>query len=267
MGKALEFSFILLCLSGLANCSSTEAEIDPNATVSGFCGNWAKAACSNETVLACSGAAKIDATLTDACLRSQQRFCEGLVPSKGYSSLRVTQCLNAVQNAYKDARLSADEIATVRHLGAPCNHLIKGSQRAAESCTADNDCNTLDNYLCVMKSGHGSCQIPTVVDNGTSCAAPDAACNAGFYCSGGDDPNCVQSKAEGKTCAADFECATGLVCAPDSSKCSELVSPDSCMHDAECASNVCDIPVNSDSGRCVSAITLSSSTGICEDLR
>jgi hypothetical protein len=267
MGKALKFGVILLGLAGISGCSSTETAVDPNATVSGFCGNWAKAACSNETVLACSGAAKVDASLTDACVMSQRSFCESLVPQTGYSSLKATQCLNAIQAAYQDARLTADEVLTVRHLGEPCNHLIKGPQRAAESCTSDDDCDTVDNYLCVMKSGHGSCQMPTVVANGTSCAEPDAACNPGFYCSAGDDPNCVQSKAEGKTCSADFECATGLVCDPDSGKCAAKVSAESCSQDDECATNVCDIPVNSSSGRCVSAITLSASTGICEDLR
>ncbi|HET7539646.1 MAG TPA: hypothetical protein VFK05_07235 [Polyangiaceae bacterium] len=267
MGNRLGFGCILWVLSAISGCSSTETVFDPNASVSSFCGNWAKAACSDETVLACSGAAKVDAALTDSCVTSQRLFCEGLVPRTGYSSLKATQCLNAVQAAYKDARLSAEEVLTVRHLGEPCNHLIKGPQRAAESCSKDDDCNTLDNYLCVMKGGQGSCQIPTMVDNGTSCAAPDAACNPGFYCSGGDDPNCVQSKALGKTCSADFECAAGLVCDSDTNKCSARVSPESCSKDDECATSVCDIPVNSSTGRCVSAITLSASSGICEDLR
>ena len=265
IGKRLEFGFIFLCLAGTFGCSSTENAVDPNATVSGFCANWAKAACSNETVLACSGAAKVDANLTDACVTSQRIFCERLVPSKGYGSLKASQCLSAVRDAYRDARLTAQEVETVRHLGEPCNHLIKGPQRQAESCTQDQDCDTLHDYLCVVKGGRGSCQVPSLVANGTSCAAPDSACNPGFYCTGGDDPNCVQSKALGKPCTADFECVTGLVC--DGDECSERVSPESCSADDECATGVCDIPVNSSSGRCVSALTLSSSSRVCEDLR
>src|SRR6478609_2805059 len=143
MGKSLGFSFILLCLSAIGGCSSAETAFDPNASVSSFCGNWAKAACSNETVLACAGADKVDADLTDSCAISQRLFCERLVPHEGYSSLKATQCLNAVQAAYKDARLSAEEVLTVRHLGEPCSHLIKGPKRAAESCATNNDCNTL----------------------------------------------------------------------------------------------------------------------------
>lgn len=263
--QSLKFSFVLLGWLGAVGCSSTEGAPDPNATVSGFCGNWAKAACSSAVVLACSGADKVDASLTDACVMSQQIFCEGLLPIKGYSSQKASQCLNAVQKAYADARLTADEILTVRHRGDPCNHLVKGPQGEGESCAKDDDCDTLQNYLCVMKSGEGSCRIPTVVPNGDSCAAPGAACNPGYYC--GVDEACVQTKAVGKTCAADFECATGLVCDPDSSKCVAKVSPESCTKDDDCTTNVCDIPVNSTSGRCVSAITLSSTSGICEDLR
>jgi len=262
-GKGLKFSFVLLCLLGVGGCSSTEDLPDPNATVGGFCGNWAKAACSNAVVLACSGAEKVDATLTDKCVRKQQLFCEGLLLAPGYSSQKASQCLGAVQNAYSDARLSATEIATVRHRAEPCNHLIKGPKAEGESCDVDDDCDTIKNYLCVKKSGVGSCRIPTVVANGTSCSAPDAACNPGFYC--GVDESCVQSKAVGKTCTEDFECLTGLVC--NANKCTEKVSPDECMKDEDCATNVCDIPVNSDSGMCVSAITLSASSGVCEDLR
>jgi len=265
MGKRQQFSFILLCLLGAGGCSSTETAVDPNATVSGFCGNWAKAACSSAVVLACSGAEKVDSELTDACVMSQRVFCEELLPSRGYSSQKATQCLDAVQTAYKDARLTAEEIATVRHRGDPCNHLIKGAQGAGESCASDDDCDTLKNYLCVLKNGEGTCQIPTLVENGDSCSAKGAACNPGYYC--GVDEACVQSKLVGKKCAADFECATGLVCDPDSAVCTARVSPDSCTKDEDCTTNVCDIPVNSSSGRCVSTITLSASSGICEDLR
>ncbi len=47
-----------------------------------------------------------DASLTDACVMSQRVLCEGLLPAKGYSSPKATQCLNAVQEAYKDVRAS-----------------------------------------------------------------------------------------------------------------------------------------------------------------
>ena len=132
-----------------------------------------------------------------------------------------------------------------------------------DDCASDDECDTVQNYLCVVKSGKGTCQIPTVVANGTSCSAPGAACNLGFYC--GVDEACVQSKAVGKSCDADFECATGLVC--DTNKCTERVSAEKCTDDKDCTTNVCDIPSNSSEGRCVSSVTLAASTSICESLR
>lgn len=263
MGQGRKFSFVLLCLLAAGGCSSTEDAPDPNGTVSGFCGNWAKAACSSATVLACSGEDKLDADLTDKCVMSQRVFCEGLLPDKGYSSAFASQCLNAVQKAYSDGKLEADEIATVRHRGEPCNHLIKGSKDKGESCTRDDDCDTLQNYLCVFKSGEGSCQIPTLVEAGKSCSAAGEACSPGYYC--GVDEACVEVKSEDDKCTDTFQCDTGLECVSD--KCVPRVSPASCMADTDCPSNVCDIPVSSSTGRCVSRITLASSTGICEDLR
>lgn len=264
MRQGLKFSFLLLCLMSTAGCSSAEAT-DPNATVSGFCENWAKGACSHDVVLTCVGADKISDTLIDNCVIRQRGFCEDLLPDTGYSSRYASECLNAVKAAYSDARLTASEIATVRHRGAPCNHLIKGPRRAGESCNSDDDCDTLEKYLCVVKSGEGSCQIPTVVPNGDSCAAPGAACNVGYYC--GVDEACVQRKAVGKDCAADFECATGLVCDSDGNTCTARVSAENCTKDEDCTTNVCDIPATASEGRCVTSITLAASTGICENLR
>lgn len=263
MGQGLKFSFVLCFLLGTGGCSSTEMEPDPNATVSGFCGNWAKAACSDSVVLACSGADKVDAALTDHCVLSQRDYCETLLPPKGYSSQFATQCLNAVKAAYSDGKLDADEIATVRHRGAPCNHLIKGAQAAGDLCGSDDECDTLKNYLCVFKSGEGRCQIPTLVDAGKSCSALGATCSTGYYC--GVDEACVESKGEGDKCTDTFQCDTGLECT--ASKCVARKAPTSCTQDQDCPSNVCDIPAMSDSGGCVSKITLAFSTGLCENLR
>jgi len=222
-------------------------------------------ACSANVVLACSGAAQIDGTLTDACVMSQRAFCEGLTPAKGYSSQFASQCLNAVKTAYSDGRLTALEIATVRHRGDPCNRLIQGKQGTGESCSSDDDCNTVKNYRCALKSGEGSCQIPTVIDNGDSCAAPGATCHDGYYCGVGE--TCTPSKPVGKDCTADFECATGLDCDPNRATCAARASAERCAKDDDCTTAVCDIPVASTEGRCVASITLAPSVGICEDLR
>ncbi len=258
----MKLSFILLGLAvGLGACSSKD-QPDPYATVAEFCTEWGKAACTNEAVQRCNGVDASTETLTNACVASQEAFCQGLLPATGYSSKNAGQCLSAVQAAYSDGKLTALEIATVRHRGAPCNQLIKGAQSEGETCTVDDDCDTLGGYLCLSKAGAGTCQIPTIADNGTSCEAADKTCNPGFYC----DSNCIESKAVGGKCAEDFECATGLVCNPDTLKCAAKVSATACRADSECTTNVCDIPMGAETGRCVSTITLSSSTGICADL-
>ena len=255
---------ILLCLLGcLGGCSGSDEDAGPYATVSSFCTEWGKAACSAAAVTACSGTDSATQALTDACIDSQKAFCKTLVPSASYSPMRAEQCVTAVRNAYSDGRLTALEIATVRHRGNPCNHLIKGAQDKGDSCTRDDDCDTVNDYLCVSKSGEGSCQIPALVDNGTSCAAPEATCNPDFYC--GVDESCVQTKAVGKACTATFQCATGLDC--ETGTCVARVSQQDCTEDADCTTNVCAIPVGADTGRCVSSIILAPSEGVCEALR
>lgn len=259
----MKLSFVLLGLAvGIGACSSKD-EPDPYATVGQFCLAWGKAACTGTTVSDCVGDDATD-MLTQACVTTQAAFCEGLVPSTGYSSTQAVTCLNAVQAAYSDGRLTATEIATVRHLGEPCNHLIKGAAAKGGSCTVDNDCNTLDNYECIIKSGDtGTCQIPVVVANGNACDAPDATCNTGYYCDG----NCVQKRVSG-SCTADVQCDPALICDPDTMKCIAKVDPKSCTLDSDCVNgSVCDIPAGSTSGKCLKTIQLSPSESICLDLQ
>ncbi len=262
----MKIIIIALGLLVAAGCSSKDESPDPNGTVDLFCSNWGKAACSPTVVANCSGTDSTSLTdaLTHACIESQRSFCEGLVPD-GFSSAQAKSCLDGVAQAYSDATLSALEVATVRHRGPPCNHLIKGPALAGEACNSDDDCNTLQNYLCVQKSGVGSCEIPMVVDNGTSCTAANAACNPGFYC---DGDNCVQSKAADGKCADNFECGAGLSCDADTKKCAVRVDQKECTSDDDCtAKHVCDIAAGAKTGTCVTSIILTSTDKLCEDLR
>jgi hypothetical protein len=261
-------AFLLGFVACLAGCSAKDSS-DPYATVSEFCAAWGKAACNSTVVRDCSGMTTT-AALTEACVEKQQAFCEGLVPNSGYNSAQAQRCLDAVGAAYSGAALTGDQIATVRHLADPCNHLIKGPKAEGDSCTQDNDCNTLKNVLCVMKSGAGTCVVPTVVANGTSCSAPAAACNPGFYC---DGDNCVQSHAVGGKCGADYECANNLTCADAgdagaaTGKCATRVDPSMCSADSDCMTGACDITGTSTTGECVDLITLSHAENVCQDLR
>jgi hypothetical protein len=266
----MKSSAIFLCLVAcLASCASKVTDPDPNATVPGFCEGWGKAACSATVVSHCLGIDPGDVTadLTSSCVTSQQKFCEQLVPP-GYVSTQATDCLSAVQKAYSDGTLTSSEVATVRHLGGQCDHLIKGPQSEGDSCTTDNDCDTVDNFVCVMKRGIGACAIPKIVDNGTSCKAAAATCNPGFYC----DNNCVQSAAADEDCAHDYECANGLSCDltadAGTGKCVAAAPPSKCSSDDDCpAPKFCDIPAGGDTGSCVSAITLTPDAAMCETLK
>jgi hypothetical protein len=263
-------AFLLGLVTCFAGCSAKD-QGTPYPTVPEFCAAWGKKACNSLVVNHCSGM-NTTAELGDACAQSQQVFCEGLVSAHaGYSSVQAQTCLDAVGRAYSDATLTAAEVATVRHLGDPCNHLFKGSQAVGETCAEDADCDTLHNVQCVLKGGSGTCAVPTIVANGTSCAAPGAACMPGFYC---DGDNCVQSKAIGGKCTATFECATGLECTGldedagvTTGKCTARVSQTACTADGDCTTNVCDIAAGSTTGMCVNAIILSPTDGVCGDLR
>ena len=264
-------AFLLGFLACVSGCSSKD-NADPYGTVSEFCEAWGKAACNTTVVNHCSGMTTTT-ELTSACVLKQQVFCESIVPSAGYSSAQATTCLDAVKAAYSDAALDGAEIATVRELGAPCNHLIKGPVAMGGACTQDTDCDTVHNVLCVMKSGVGACVIPTLVANGTDCSAPAAACNPGFYCDAVNSGACVATHGLNKTCAGNYECSEGLTCtgadatAGTAGKCTMPVDPDMCMADTDCTSGVCDITSGSTTGSCTDQIILSHAESLCGDLR
>ena len=253
-------AFLLGFVACLAGCSAKEAS-DPYPSGSDFCQAWGKAACNSQVVKVCSGMTTTSA-LTDACVVKQQTFCQNHVPTVGYSSAQAQTCLDAVSRAYSDATLTGPEITTVRELGDPCNHLIKGPAAVGDSCNQDNDCDTVNNVLCVMKSGVGTCVVPKVVPNGTDCSAPEADCQPGFYC---DSSNCVQAHAVGKACTADFECAEGLACS--ASQCTTRVNPGMCSTNTDCTTGVCDITGTDTTGTCVDEITLARAESLCGDLR
>ncbi len=264
-GLRMKFSVICLGLAvALGACSAKDQPADPYATVAGFCEGWAKVACNSTVVKNCAGVDTQTDELTQGCIASQATFCEGLIPTAGYSSEQASVCLAAVRSAYADGKLSAADIAIVRHRGEPCNHLIKGPQDKDGDCTTDDDCDTLKNYVCVLKGSAGSCEIPTVVDNGDSCKALDAACKDGHYCDTGS--HCVQSSDVGDACTDTYECLSGLDCDADTQKCAERVDPAKCMADGDCVSGVCDIASGASTGKCVSQITLTQTDSLCGDL-
>lgn len=256
MKLSFVFLGLVICVGA---CSSKEEAPDPYATVGQFCLAWGQNACTPEAVLACAGDST--AASTQKCVSSQETLCEHLVPTTGYSSTQALTCLNAVRTAYSDGKLSAMEIAIVRHRGDPCNHLIKGPQGVGETCNTDDDCDTLQNYQCVVKPDKSTCQIPKAVAGGKSCTGDDVICEDGNYCNG---RNCVAFTDLGDSCTGDVECGPGYVCDPDQAVCTAKVSANKCTSDSDCTSDAaCDLPA----GKCLKNIQLSPSEMLCQDLQ
>lgn len=232
-------------------------------TANSFCKAWGTAACNASVVDACG------ADEAEACVTSQQSFCLDLLPY-GYDPKYAQECIDAVEAAYADADLSAEELAVVLQLAAPCDRLIKGAGEAGATCAEDTDCNTLVDLRCVIKAGQseGTCQVPVEVGGGDRCSGADQVCAAGYYCSGN---NCIAHKEVGEECASDDECSPENRCTATVDAAGECVErldeAEPCTADAECQSNLCAMARGATEGVCVSDIRLSAVIPLCQDLR
>lgn len=256
-------------------CSGKKGPADAQfADVQSFCAEWGNRACNDQVVSRCAAENK------DACVTAQQSFCESLVPDGQYSATTATACLDAVQAAYSDAVLTADERDTVRQLGAPCDKIISGSTGKDGECTTDGDCNRDVDLACVKKAGAttGKCEKPTVVGGGISCAGADVTCDEGFYC---DGSHCVEAVGEGAACSAsvpckaDYQCLTGAGTPAGSSADAGAESGTcqarkktggACETDTDCLSRICTPRVSSTTGVCAEQIILTPSEPVCVDL-
>jgi hypothetical protein len=255
----------------LAACSSDEEGPKPDnalRTEQGFCQEWAKRACNSRVVSACS-------STKEGCLDRQSNYCEGLIPS-GYSSVNAEDCLEAVESAYANAQLSAEDIDVVVKLGGACSHLIKGPRSEDESCTDRYQCDTVHGFECVIKPGQesGTCVLPHVVAGGFECAAADTSCEVGFYCRVIEDDGenvsiCAGARDEGQSCSADEMCGDAAFCEKQSGEtegvCTEkLADREECVRDEECLSGYCLLDLATP--QCVSSITLTIQASACNDL-
>src|SRR4029077_16765067 len=127
-------------------------------------------------------------------------FCRSLVPDASFSDAHADACLGAVSDAYADASLRDEELATVLRLGAPCDQLLTGPKDRGESCTTRRDCDASSGFDCLKKgdASKGTCQIPEEVGGGRDCSAAQKVCTTGFYC---DGDHCVEGKDVGEDCA------------------------------------------------------------------
>jgi hypothetical protein len=227
-------------------------------TRSEFCEDWGQAACSKETVSACQ------AGNTEDCAHSQEELCRALVPAAGFSDARGDACIDAIDAAYADAELDADELATVLRLDPPCDQLWVGPKAEGEACSSRRDCDSASGFDCVKKADadRGTCQVPREVGGGRDCSAARAVCEPGFYC---DGSHCVEGKAAGDDCAIDAECASGAFCDEDGACRARLDVDEPCTADAQCASGIC-YEFEGETV-CTDRVVLSRSEPICSDLR
>jgi hypothetical protein len=264
-------AFTVLALVSACSSSNTDHKLD---TAEGFCSEWASKACNDRVWQACG------ATSADACIATQQTFCESLVPSSKYSPAHAKDCLNAVGNAYKDGTLSADERDTVLRLQNECAQVLSGPGGEHSACTTDSDCNRNDGLSCVQKTNApGKCEKPVQVSGGHDCSAPEALCEVGFYC---DGSHCLAGNNTGGECSPSIPCDPSAHCvagaAPASGDGGTTTSTGtstcvaradqggSCSTDDDCISRICSI--GAAGGKCLAtAPPLAASDQICTNLQ
>lgn len=249
-----------LVLALVAACSSSKSRSgNAYGTEEQFCQAWGKAACNSSVVSACAAAS------VESCVEKQATFCLGLVPPN-YASKNAKTCIDKVKAAYSDAKLTADEMLIVRDLGAPCDKLNKGPKQLGESCVASDECDSLQDLVCIIKPGSdGSCQVPKEVGGGFSCKAPDEVCAEGFYCNGS---NCIAKAGDGEACSEEVPCLDDFQCLGATGATTCVAKGDtaaSCTDDAQCKSGVCAKPA-SGPGKCVDSVVLTPTDPVCQSL-
>ena len=239
---------------------------NPLAMPAGFCEIWAERAC-NETVIE-----RCVATDVEACRDAQANFCLGLARDN-FAGDNAEECLDAVELAYEDAELTADERDTVRKLGTPCDQIVSGSG-GSDACVQHSDCETLG-LSCVRALGQamGICQDADIVQGGFPCSGPNQVCAEDFYC---DGQNCLAAAGAGAPCTLDMPCRSDFNCerptgvppplgASDATCVPKVGIGEACAKDADCFSDIC--AIGAAGGICVENVVLSQTDPVCTDLR
>lgn len=251
----------LVLASVIGACGSSKSRAgNIYASEEDFCQQWGKAACNTKVVSACSAAS------VESCISKQKEYCLGLVPPY-YSSKNAKVCIDKVKAAYADAKLTADEVVIVRDLGEPCDKLNKGPKLQGDPCVASDECDSLQDQVCVRKPGapDGTCQVAKLVGGGFPCTAVDELCDVGFYC---DGSNCIAKKGSGLTCSADVPCLEDFLCLGPTGdmKCAAKGGlAVTCTNDDQCKSGICAKPATG-SGKCVDSVVLTPTDPVCQSL-
>jgi hypothetical protein len=237
----------------LAACSSTNVDtnkgVDPMSTPDGLCQKWAEAACNDTVVTDCAATSKA------ACVATQKAVCQSKL-TQHYQTLsfvvaKSNACVEAVKQAYSDARLTPAEYATVMNFGPPCDTLTTA---AADAGSAPD------------------CDAATCQPGGYPCSPPSQGCISGFYCNAG---TCTVLPGQGQPCCMGFaSCTTELPCQA-TSYCSGNEGSQTCQArpglGANCSQTVpctqdylCSDPTN---GVCAQALTMVPTGPVCANLK
>ncbi|HVU05687.1 MAG TPA: hypothetical protein VHE30_28255 [Polyangiaceae bacterium] len=228
-----------------------------------FCHEWAARNCRPEVIDGClAGGA-------DACIASGETTCKAKVPDGKYSSAGAQDCLDAIDAAYADGKMSPEDRDLIVEFAGACSKVLSGSGSTGESCQSDSDCNREEDLACVRRAGHASglCEKPAPVDNGGSCSAEDAVCGDGYYCDSGN--HCVEGGGDAAPCSDAEPCTTGFLCQATPTNggdggvagatCKALGQKgDPCETDDDCATRIC-VLVKADTYKCDDRIVPGSS--------
>jgi hypothetical protein len=261
--------FPALAVALISACSSEEPGPQANdkyKTRGSFCEAWADAACNDDVVDACGSSRSL-------CLEHQSTYCLNLVPT-GYTSVNAETCVKAVERAYRDAELDAEELKLVQRLAAECSQLVDGGRPEGDDCTLTTECDTVAGYICIVKLGNelGSCQVPNVVGAGFACDEANVLCEDGFYCNG---ENCIASKFEpgdeDVACSHDEECIPSGYCEIEPEETEGLCrtrlgssNTSHCTRDDQCESDFCFLTAANP--YCTSKVVLTGESSVCSSL-
>jgi hypothetical protein len=249
----------ILALLGTAvgGCSAAAGPKYPDLV--SFCNARASAECSNAVVLACA------VPSAASCVTNRAQVCVASQPSGTvYDPTSAQGCVNEVSNAYSDAQLTLSESTAI---DMACLSVFDGPGSKDATCQTDGDCKLGDGLRCVLAAGAamGTCQVPTSVTGGGSCAAADAQCVAGFHC--GPTANCDIDAMQSAPCSSVDPCAVGLLCSSANVCVPKSADGSACASNDECLNGICNEGSTATMGLCVSEVTLSPDEPFCVDSR
>jgi hypothetical protein len=254
-----------------------EDEKEPALGREEFCSRWAAAACSQATVDACQAAS------IEACRTAQQEVCLDQLGDDFIDNGSDT-CINAIELAYRDADLSADELRLIE-LGLECGAVVSGPADEGDDCAEDRDCDRSLSLKCVIRDGAamGTCQVPETIGAGHQCGDPEDVCEADFFCS---MEYCIARYDHDDECSYTGQCSSDAFCnlnrsaadggSPDggspaggsSAGVCEARHPTNapCTANEQCQSGIC-YEFSDAEQVCISRLRLSRSEPICATLR